>query len=175
MRRRGIEKTRETDERLLARHRHLFGERSFTVINGKYQLSHRLRAEGRYEEALELVEQVSVQRAERYGPDHPKTREARLGVAVTLIKLGRAEEARIVLSNLTPTCARLGGDADAETQRCRLWMASALTDLGDYAAAQAELSKVFEAAKAGGGWWDPEAERRTKEFWRIVTSEELPD
>jgi hypothetical protein len=174
-RRMGVEARREIDERVLTKHRRLFGERGFTVINGKHQLATRLRAEGRNEEALDLFEQVLVQRAERYGPDHPKTRATKLSLAITLIDLGRTKEARTILSDLVHTCARLQGDADNETQRCRLWLASTLIVLGDYAAAQDELSKLFDAAKIRGQWWDPEAEDRTKEFWRTVTSDEVPE
>jgi hypothetical protein len=77
--------------------------------------------------------------------------------------------------DLVHTCARLQGDADNETQRCRLWPANTLIALGDCAAAQDELSKLFDAAKIRGEWWDPEAEERTKEFWRTVTSDEVPE
>ena len=167
---------RETDERLLAKHRRLFGERAYRVINGKSMLSYRLRREGRYEEALNLSEQVLVQQAERYGPNHRRTRETRLAVAVTLIKLSRAEEAKEILSgDLIPACVRVRGEAGDETQRCRLWLVKALVDLGDYAAAQRQLSAIFDATKARGRWWDPEAEGAANDFWWIVTTEDPPD
>jgi hypothetical protein len=83
-----------------------FGESALTVTNGKHRLSHRLRAEGRYEEALELMEQVLAQRTERYEPDHRKTHQAKLALAVTLSKLERPAETSDVLSHLIPVCAR---------------------------------------------------------------------
>lgn len=52
---------------------------------------------------------------------------------------------------------------------------SVLLDLGDYGLAQQELTDVFEATTASGEWWDPRAEERPKSYWRIVTSEGLPD
>jgi tetratricopeptide (TPR) repeat protein len=152
-RRKGATWQREFDERMLGRHRRFFGERAFTVINGKYGLGHRLSQEGRYEEALDVYEQVLVQRAERYGPDHRSTRETKLAVATTLAKLGRNEEAGDVLSGLTFTCVQLLGDTDPETLRARLWRANVLIDLGDCEVAEEQLRRIFGARErwVGGG------------------------
>jgi hypothetical protein len=171
----GPERVREIEEGQLSKHRGLFGERAFTVINGKSQVASRLSVEGRYQEALELYEQVLVQRAERYGPDHPKTRLTKLMMAQSLIGLGRSEEARDVLSGLVEACVRLQGGTDDETLRARIWLAKAFINLGDYGSAHEELKAIFQAHKQTGRWWDPEAETRTKEYWRMVSSEEIPD
>lgn len=84
---------REQAERLLGRHRRLFSERAFIVINGRYWLGGRLSQERRSVDALDVYEQVLVQWAERYGPDHRRTRAAKLAVAITLAELGRNQEA----------------------------------------------------------------------------------
>ena len=81
------------------------------------------------------MEQVLVQRTERYGPDHRKTRHTKLGLAATLSKLDRPEQAKDVLLQLLPVCIQERGEADDETQVCRLWLASVLIDVGDYGAA----------------------------------------
>jgi tetratricopeptide (TPR) repeat protein len=174
-RRKGPTWQREFDERMLGRHRRLFGERAFTVINGKLWLAHRLSAEGRHEEALDLYEQVLVQRAERYGADHAKTREARLYLAAELTRLGRHDEARDTLHSLLDTCLRLLGTENDETLRCRLWLSGTLIDLGNLPGAHEQLSEIYWSIQTVGLWWSAEAEQRTKEYWAIVSPEELPD
>jgi thioredoxin-like negative regulator of GroEL len=166
---------REFDERMLGRYRRFFGEHTFGIINGKLGLASRLSAEGQYGDALDLFEQVLVQRAERYGPDHHKTREVKLAVAVALKNLDRFEEANGVLAGLVAACSRLLGDTDAETLRARLWQASVLIDLGSYESAHEQLTRIFDATRATDSWWDPQAEARSGEYWSIVTTDEVPD
>jgi len=173
VRHRGVEAMRQTNEEVLAKHRRWFGERAFSVVNGKYTLGCRLNAEGRNSEALELFQQVFIQRTERYRPDHRRTRQVRCALGATLCKLGRNEEARDVLEPLVADCARLKGDADQETQLNRLWLASALIDLGDEGAVYDQLARLFDVAKANG-WWSPEGKQRAEEYWRAVTSDEPP-
>ena len=173
VRHRGIEAMRQTNEEVLAKHRRWFGERAFSVVNGKYTLGCRLNAEGRNSEALDVFQQVLVQRTERYGPDHRRTRQVRCALGATLSKLERNDEAREVLEPLVADCARLQGDADQETQPNRLWLVSALIDLGDEGVARDQLTRLFDAAKANG-WWSPEGKQRAEEYWRVVTSDEPP-
>jgi hypothetical protein len=166
---------REFDERMLGRYRRMFGEHTFGIINGKLGVANRLSAEGSYGDALDLYEQVLVQRAERYGPDHRKTREVKLAVAVALKNLDRSEEANDVLRGLVESCSRLLNDTDAETLRARLWQASVLIDIGDYESAHEQLVRIYSANRAANSWWEPETEARTREYWRIVTTDEVPE
>ena len=175
VRHRGNEAMRQTYEEVLAKHRRWFGEGAFSVVNGKYNLGCRLNAEGRHTEALDLFQQVLVQRTERYGPDHRRTREVRCAVGATLRELERYEEAREVLEPLVADCARLQGDSDPETQLSRLWLVNALICLGDEDAAREQLVCLFHGAKANGGWWSPEGREKAEQYWQMVTSEDLPD
>jgi tetratricopeptide (TPR) repeat protein len=163
---------REHAERILERHRHLYGENAFTVINGKYWLAERLRKEDRDEEALDLLEQVLVQRADRYGPDHPKTREVRFSLAKVLMRLGRHREARDVLDlQLESHLRDPDGENKGETLGCRLWLASQLIELGDNPAAQEQLEAILRGVDVRGEWWMSGAEEQTKAFLRFVSSD----
>jgi hypothetical protein len=168
-----VEAMRETEEKVLAQHRRHFGESGFSVINSKYFLAQRLIAEERYEEALDLLQQVSVLRSERYGPDHRKTRQCRFTLATTLAKLGRHDAARNELAVLTETCARTEGDGDDETLHVRLWYVSSLIDTHEYDIARSELRKIFAAIGARKGW-DSKSEERAENYWHIVSTDEIP-
>ena len=155
--------------------RRLLGDRSYLVMNGKHWLAHRMTQEGRYQEALDLLEQAVVQRAQRNGPDHPRTRNVRLSMALALGNVGRNEEAKDALMPLLDTCVRLVGEKDEETLRCRLYLAKVFIDLGEYPASQEQLAAIFRAVGSRGSWWNTWAEERTKKYWRFVTSDGLPD
>jgi Tetratricopeptide repeat len=96
-------------------------------------------------------------------------------MAESLLYLGRSEEALGVLTGLVDACIRLEGETSDETLRARIWLAKACINLGDYRSAHDELKAILQAYKQTGRWWDPEAEARTKEYWRIVSPEEIPD
>lgn len=75
-----------------------------------------LKAQGKYEEALELQKEVLIRHAAQFEETHPRAIKSYVQIADTLRKLGREDEWRIYLQKAYDISKRTLGEAHIQTQ-----------------------------------------------------------
>ncbi|WP_435217983.1 tetratricopeptide repeat protein [Streptomyces sp. bgisy034] len=100
---------------------------------------------GRWEEAHQVHQAVTAERARLLGPDHPGTLGARQETAYVLGQLGRADEAHQVYSAVLAARERTLGPDHPDTLRCRHNIAFNLSRLGRQEESHRMASEVAAA------------------------------
>lgn len=82
-----------------------------TTVLAMHNLGSVLQSSGKWQEALELSEQVVKLRGERFGPEHPQTLYTRNLLATLLFRLGREDEALALMQDVLSARRRALGES----------------------------------------------------------------
>ena len=140
-----IDEAAELASKALAIERAQQGE-SQRLVNALNDLGKYRRAQGRYEEALELIREA-VERSSRIsGAENPETLNARSNLCRALVAMERFDDARREHAELTSIMRRTLGMEHLMTLMSLNAQALFLADRGETAEAAALLEEVVEAA-----------------------------
>jgi serine/threonine protein kinase len=96
---------------LLSQARSALGEDHVQTVLAMHNLSAVLQGSGKWQEALELSEQVVALRSARHGPEHPQTLYSRNLLATLLFRQGREAEALELMEAVLDARRRALGEA----------------------------------------------------------------
>ncbi|MFF9017479.1 SAV_2336 N-terminal domain-related protein [Streptomyces sp. NPDC014870] len=117
-----------------------------SIMETRVDLGQILSGSERHDEASEQFTLVWRARSTALGGDAPKTLNAAVLLASSLINLERFEEARNILSGVLRSRERTLGSEGRETLWARMWLGDALEGLGRNADAAAHWGAVREVA-----------------------------
>jgi hypothetical protein len=123
----------------------VLGEDHPETVTSMLALASSLRAAGKADEALPLVQRAVTLRDRQYGPDHQATLAARAYLAQTLRDLGRTQDALDEMEKVIPDLRRSLGEKHLETLQARMVAIELRTLLGRCDGLAEEAEQVASA------------------------------